>query len=106
MELPQTVTAITTGNYARHSVDRASRDASLTLGLTLLTDTVLYLLLPLFPADFGVTLTEVGVLSRPTGLCALRVTDGSCHLSAMPGYRQIYGGCCRRGWRGACRSRR
>ncbi|TMJ46306.1 MAG: hypothetical protein E6G90_14655 [Alphaproteobacteria bacterium] len=31
------------------TADRASRNASLTLGLTLPTDTVLYLLLPLFP---------------------------------------------------------
>jgi Major Facilitator Superfamily len=42
--------------------DRATRDASLTLGLTLPTDTVLYLLLPLHAASFGVTLAEAGLL--------------------------------------------
>ena len=42
--------------------DRASRDASVTLGLTLPGDTVLYLLLPLHAAVFGVTLPEAGLL--------------------------------------------
>ncbi len=42
--------------------DRATRDASITLGLTLPTDTVLYLLLPLHAAAFGVTLAEAGLL--------------------------------------------
>ena len=43
-------------------VDIASRDASIVLGLTLPTDTVLYLLLPLHAADFGVSLAEAGLL--------------------------------------------
>jgi len=42
--------------------DRATRDASITLGLTLPTDTVLYLLLPLHAAEFGVSLAEAGLL--------------------------------------------
>ncbi len=42
--------------------DRASRDAALTLGLVLPTDTVLYLLLPMHAAEFGVSLAEAGVL--------------------------------------------
>jgi predicted MFS family arabinose efflux permease len=42
--------------------DRNSRDASIVLGLTLPTDTVLYLLLPLHAAGFGVTLAEAGLL--------------------------------------------
>jgi len=46
----------------RSPADRASRDASLTLGLTLPTDTVLYLLLPLYPEAFGVTLADAGLL--------------------------------------------
>jgi predicted MFS family arabinose efflux permease len=46
------------GNQA----DRGSRDASITLALTLPTDTVLYLLLPLHAAVFGVTLAEAGLL--------------------------------------------
>jgi hypothetical protein len=44
------------------ATDRASRNASITLGLTLPTDTVLYLLLPLHAASFGVTLAEAGLL--------------------------------------------
>ena len=44
------------------TADRASRDAALCLGLGLPGDTVLYLLLPLHAADFGVGLPEAGVL--------------------------------------------
>ena len=44
------------------TADRASRDAALTLGLGLPGDTVLYLLLPLYAAEFGVSLPEAGVL--------------------------------------------
>lgn len=44
------------------AADRASRDASITLGLTLPTDTVLYVLLPLNAASFGVGLAEAGLL--------------------------------------------
>jgi len=50
------------GERGSATVDRASRNASLTLGLTLPTDTVLYLLLPLYPDAFGVTLAEAGFL--------------------------------------------
>lgn len=42
--------------------DRASLHAALALGLTLPGDTVLYLLLPLYAATFGVSLPEAGVL--------------------------------------------
>src|SRR5437764_13566069 len=44
------------------TADRASRDAALCLGLGLPGDTVLYLLLPLHAADFGVGLPAAGVL--------------------------------------------
>src|SRR5438105_8012392 len=44
------------------AADRASRDASLTLAVTLPTDTVLYLLLPLYFDAFGVSLAEAGML--------------------------------------------
>src|SRR5882672_1611091 len=50
------------GESGTASTDRASRNISITLGLTLPTDTVLYLLLPLYPEAFGVTLTEAGLL--------------------------------------------
>ena len=44
------------------TADRESRDASIVLALTLPTDTVLYLLLPLHAAVFGVSLAEAGIL--------------------------------------------
>lgn len=44
------------------AVDRASRDASLVLGLALPADVLLYLLLPLHHTAFGVTLGEAGLL--------------------------------------------
>jgi hypothetical protein len=72
------------------SVDRASRDASLTLGLTAPTDTVLYLLLPLYPEVFGVSLAEAGLL-----LAANR-------LVRIAGYRWVMGFYERRGPRASC----
>lgn len=42
--------------------DRASLNAALTLALTLPGDTVLYLLLPIYAATFGVSLPEAGIL--------------------------------------------
>ncbi len=50
-----------TSDPARRA-DVASRDASIVLALTLPTDTVLYLLLPLHAAVFGVSLAEAGIL--------------------------------------------
>jgi MFS family permease len=44
------------------TADRASLNAALTLALTLPGDTLLYLLLPLYAASFGVTLPEAGAL--------------------------------------------
>src|SRR5690242_20563275 len=72
------------------AADRASRNASLTLCLTLPTDTVLYLLLPLNPAAFGVSLAEAGVL-----LAANR-------LIRIAGYRWVAGAYQRRGPRLSC----
>lgn len=46
----------------REEADRASRSASLVLAVTLPGDTVLYLLLPLHAAVFGVSLAEAGLL--------------------------------------------
>lgn len=72
------------------AADRASRDASMALGLTLPTDTVLYLLLPLHADAFGVTLAEAGLL-----LAANR-------LVRIAGYRWVARGYERRGPRAAC----
>ena len=47
---------------AERQADEASRAAALTLALALPGDTLLYLLLPLYAATFGVTLPEAGVL--------------------------------------------
>ena len=42
--------------------DRAARHSAIALALTLPSDTCLYLLLPMFASQFGVSLFEVGVL--------------------------------------------
>ncbi len=47
---------------SNHRVERQSDDAAWTLSLTLPGDAVLYLLLPLHAANFGVSLPEVGLL--------------------------------------------
>jgi MFS family permease len=48
--------------HAAERADQGARNAALTLALALPADTVLYLLLPLHAATFGVSLPEVGVL--------------------------------------------
>ena len=48
--------------YSPPGVDRHSRLAALVLALALPADTVLYLLLPMFAPQFGVSLAEAGVL--------------------------------------------
>jgi len=75
---------------ARRTADRDSRRAALALGLALPGDTVLYLLLPMYAADFGVTLAEAGVL-----LAANR-------LVRIAGYGQVAGFYARRGDRLTC----
>src|SRR4051794_9295115 len=49
-------------NPARQDADRNSRNASLTLAFAQPGDTLLYLLLPLHHASFGVSLAEAGLL--------------------------------------------
>ncbi|MEI6201853.1 MAG: MFS transporter [Enhydrobacter sp.] len=44
------------------SADKAARHSAIALALTLPSDTCLYLLLPMFASQFGVSLFEVGVL--------------------------------------------
>jgi Major Facilitator Superfamily len=70
--------------------DRNSRSASLTLALAQPGDTLLYLLLPLYHGDFGVNLTEAGLL-----LAANR-------LVRIAGYGWIARFYTRRGPRAAC----
>src|SRR5262245_39397482 len=70
--------------------DRASRNAALTLTLALPGDTLLYLLLPLHAAAFGITLPEAGVL-----LAANRMVR-------VFGYRWVANFYATRGPRAAC----
>ncbi len=51
-----------TAPLTAEQVDRASVNAALTLAFTLPGDTVLYLLLPIYAATFGVSLPEAGLL--------------------------------------------
>ena len=62
---------------AGRAVDRASRNAALVLGLTGPGDTVLYLLLPLYAAGFGVTLAEAGLLLAANRLVRIAGMVGS-----------------------------
>jgi predicted MFS family arabinose efflux permease len=71
-------------------IDRHSRFAALTLALTLPGDTVLYLLLPLHAAEFGVSLAEAGIL-----LAANR-------LVRIAGYGKVASFYALRGPRAAC----
>ena len=70
--------------------DRAAFNSAATLGLALPGDTVLYLLLPIHAAAFGVTLPEVGLL-----LAANR-------LVRIAGYNWVAGFYARKGPRAAC----
>jgi MFS family permease len=55
-------TARTVAPITAAEADRASLRAAVTLALTLPGDTLLYLLLPIYAATFGVTLPEAGLL--------------------------------------------
>ncbi|VTU25716.1 Major Facilitator Superfamily protein [Variovorax sp. PBL-H6] len=70
--------------------DRDSRQAAVALALALPADTVLYLLLPMYAEQFGVTLAEVGML-----LAANR-------LVRIAGYGQVARFYARRGDRATC----
>lgn len=72
------------------TADRHSRHAALALALALPTDTVLYLLLPMYAPQFGVTLAEAGML-----LAANR-------LVRIAGYRQVARFYARHGDRPTC----
>ncbi len=74
----------------KREADRATFNAAMTLCLALPGDTVLYLLLPIHAAAFGVTLPEVGLL-----LAANR-------LVRIVGYNWVAGFYARRGPRAAC----
>ncbi|MBM4438433.1 MAG: MFS transporter [Actinobacteria bacterium] len=69
--------------------DRAARHAALALSLTLPGDIVLYLLLPLYPEAFGVTLPEVGLLLAANRLVRIVGYQWVASLYAMCGPRLI-----------------
>lgn len=60
--MPNTHATAEGGHPTAAEADRASLYAAVTLALTLPGDTLLYLLLPLYHATFGVTLPEAGIL--------------------------------------------
>jgi len=69
--------------------DRHARDAAATLGLTLPTDVVLYLLLPLYADRFGLTLPEVGLLLAANRLVRIAGYGWISRLHARHGPRRM-----------------
>lgn len=65
-------------------VDRAARYAALTLAFALPGDVLLYLLLPLHAAEFGVTLPEVGILLAANRLVRI---FGYGHVASLYAHR-------------------
>ena len=69
--------------------DRDSNRAAIVLGLTLPADVVLYLLLPMYAADFGVTLFQAGVLLAANRLVRIVGYGAVARLYAARGDRLI-----------------
>ena len=69
------------------AVNRASRDASLVLSLALPADVLIYLLLPLHHAAFGVTLGEAGLLLAANRLVRIAGYSWVARLYAWRGPR-------------------
>lgn len=67
--------------------DRASRHAAMTLGLSLPADTALYLLLPMYAPEFGVTLPEAGMLLAANRLVRIAGYGAVTRLYARHGER-------------------
>jgi MFS family permease len=73
--------------HSTADADRASRDAALTLALTLPGDTLLYLLLPLHHEVFGVSLAEAGLLLGANRLIRIFGNQWLAHYYALRGPR-------------------
>ncbi|KAF1046200.1 MFS transporter [Xylophilus sp.] len=71
------------------AADRQARRAATVLGLCLPTDVVLYLLLPLYAARFGLTLSEVGVLLAANRLVRIAGYGQVSRLHARHGPRAL-----------------
>ena len=67
--------------------DANSRHAALALGISLTGDALLYLLLPMYAAQFGVTLAEIGVLLAANRLIRLLGYGWVVHFYATHGAR-------------------
>ena len=67
--------------------DRAARHAAIALALTLPGDTVLYLLLPIYAASFGVTLPEAGLLLAANRIVRIFGNGWIAHFYAQRGPR-------------------
>lgn len=68
--------------------DRASRHAAMVLGLSLPADTALYLLLPMYAPEFGVTLPEAGLLLAANRLVRIAGYGAVSRLYARHGERR------------------
>src|SRR5947199_6509757 len=87
---------------ATEAADRHSRNASLTLAFAQPGDTLLYLLLPLHHATFGVSLAETGLLLAANRLVRIagygwvaRFWRSGTASSAAPAYRPRRSSPCR-----------
>lgn len=72
-----------------HRADRDSRHAAVALAAALPADTVLYLLLPMYGAAFGVSLTEAGLLLAANRLVRIAGYGWVARLYARHGDRAI-----------------
>lgn len=73
----------------RDQADRNSRNAALVLALALPTDVVLYLLLPMYAEQFGVSLVEAGVLLAANRLIRIAGYGFVARLYARRGDRYV-----------------
>jgi len=71
------------------TADRHSRDAAAVLGLALPADTVLYLLLPAYAPQFGVSLAQAGVLLAANRLVRIAGYGWVARLYAARGDRAV-----------------
>lgn len=72
---------------ASQAADTAARNAAITLALTLPGDTLLYLLLPIYAATFGVSLPEAGLLLAANRLVRIVGNGWIARLYAHHGAR-------------------
>ena len=69
------------------STDRNSRNAALVLGMSLPADTVLYLVLPIYAPQFGISLAQAGMLLAANRLIRIAGYSTVARLYAKHGDR-------------------